>query len=78
VHHPALLHIITHHFSSPRAIVLHTGDTVADELLRRKERMLQRRRLGRRLAWDVAAWALVLGFGGFGGAAVVARLAGAW
>lgn len=35
----------------------------ADALLRRKERSLQRRRLGRRILWDLAVWLLLLPLG---------------
>lgn len=35
----------------------------ADALLRRKERSLQRRRLGRRILWDLAVWVLLLPLG---------------
>ncbi|VDC00735.1 unnamed protein product [Peniophora sp. CBMAI 1063] len=74
---PAALHIVVHNFKSPLAIVLpRAAGPDADELLRRKERMLQRRRLGRRLVWDIIAWALVLVFGAGGIAAIVARLIG--
>ena len=71
------MHIVVHNFKSPLAIVLpRAAGPEADELLRRKERMLQRRRLGRRLVWDIIAWALVLVFGAGGIAAIVARVAG--
>lgn len=35
----------------------------ADTLLRRKERSLQRRRLGRRIVWDLSVWILLLPLG---------------
>lgn len=38
-----------------------TGDT--DALLQRKERSLQRRRLGRRIAWDLSVWIIILPLG---------------
>jgi hypothetical protein len=43
-------------------------DSEGDELLRRKERSLQRRRLSRRLVWDAISWVsvLILGGGGMG------------
>ena len=50
----------------------------ADELLQRKERTLQRRRLGRRLAFDVLAWVVVVPVGGGGVAWAVGRLRGSW
>jgi hypothetical protein len=68
----AFLHITVHYFKRPLAIVLptsatRTGDGEGDELLQRKERSLQRRRLGRRVFWDAVSWAsvLILGAGGF-------------
>lgn len=38
-----------------------TRDT--DALLRRKERSLQRRRLGRRVVWDLSVWIILLPLG---------------
>lgn len=38
-----------------------TGDT--DALLRRKEQSLQRRRLGKRIAWDLSVWLMLLPLG---------------
>lgn len=83
----ALLHITVHHFKRPHSIVLpqsltangngHAADP-ADELLQRKERTLQRRRLGRRLAFDVLAWVVVVGVGGIGIVWGVERLMGNW
>ncbi|KAH9080572.1 hypothetical protein EDB83DRAFT_2340171 [Lactarius deliciosus] len=83
---PAILHITVHYFKRPLSIVLPTSLTRAevgeagegDELLRRKERSLQRKRLGRRLAWDVIAWALVLPIGAGGCAWAVGRALGRW
>ncbi|KAI0322033.1 hypothetical protein OF83DRAFT_1050169 [Amylostereum chailletii] len=82
---PAVLHIVTHHLHSPLAIVLPTASPTLpqptgtqDELLQRKERMLQRRRLGKRLLWDVIAWALVLLVGGGGAAWTAGRLSEIW
>ncbi|THH09292.1 hypothetical protein EW146_g8724 [Bondarzewia mesenterica] len=43
-----------------------TSRDETDELLQRKERTLQRRRLTRRLVWDVMAWVLFLPIGGGG------------
>jgi len=67
----AFLHITVHYFKRPLAIVLPTSatrirDGEGDELLRRKERSLQRRRLSRRLVWDAVSWVsvLLLGVGG--------------
>ena len=50
----------------------------ADELLQRKERTLQRKRLGRRLVWDVTAWALLLPVGGGGLLWAIGRINGTW
>lgn len=92
--HSALIHITVHHFKRPLSIVLPQGPSngngngtpppqshmadPADELLQRKERTLQRRRLGRRLAFDVLAWVVVLPVGGGGAAWAVGRLLGHW
>ena len=79
----AVLHITVHYFRRPLSIVLptsvtRTGDGEADELLQRKERTLQRRRLGRRLVWDAVSWVSVL-LAGIGGSAwAVGRLLGMW
>ncbi|KAI9443188.1 hypothetical protein H4582DRAFT_1923024 [Lactarius indigo] len=83
---PAILHITVHYFKRPLSIVLPTSLSRAevgeagegDELLRRKERSLQRRRLGRRLAWDVVAWVLVLPIGAGGCVWAVGRVLGRW
>jgi len=75
---PAALHVTVHYFKRPLSIVLPTSLTRADagegdELLQRKERSLQRKRLGRRLVWDVVAWVLVLPIGAGGCAWAVGR-----
>ena len=49
-----------------------------DELLLRKERTLQRRRLGRRLVWDLGVWLVLLPVGGAGLAWAVGRAVGAF
>lgn len=82
-----------HHFKRPLSIVIpsavHTPSAVnfdrasldradADELLQRKERTLQRKRLGRRLVWDIAAWALLLPVGGGGTLWAIGRINGTW
>ena len=56
--------------------VTRTGDGEGDELLQRKERSLQRRRLGRRLVWDAVSWVSVLLLGVGGSAWAVGRLLG--
>lgn len=58
--------------------VTRTGDGEGDELLQRKERSLQRRRLGRRLVWDAVSWMTVSLFGVGGSVWAVARLLGQW
>ncbi len=86
---PALLHIITHNFRRPLSIVippttptmsseLTPSDSANDELLQRKEHMLQRRRLGRRLVWDIGVWVLLVPVGGGGLVWAVGRMADKW
>ncbi|EIN12529.1 hypothetical protein PUNSTDRAFT_118328 [Punctularia strigosozonata HHB-11173 SS5] len=89
---PAFIHIVTHTFKRPIAIVMPRtplrsashpsfsaqGDEMMEELLRRKERSLQKRRLLRRIAWDVGVWVLLLPVGGGGYVWAVGRLAGKW
>ena len=86
---PALLHIIIHYFRRPLSIVippttpntsgpLAPSDSRNDELLQRKERTLQRRRLGRRLIWDIGVWVLLVPVGGGGLVWAVGRMAGKW
>ena len=54
-----VIHIIMHMVRAPKSIVLPThvrrGSLESDELLQRKETTLQRRRLGRRIGWDIGA-----------------------
>jgi hypothetical protein len=79
---PAFLHITVHYFKRPLSIVLptsatRTGDGEGDELLQRKERSLQRRRLGRRVFWDAVSWVSV--FIGAGGSAwAIGRVLRQW
>ncbi|KAI0251978.1 hypothetical protein BJV78DRAFT_1281983 [Lactifluus subvellereus] len=80
---PAILHITVHYFKRPLSIVLptpvvRTEDGVGDELLQRKERSLQRRRLGRRVVWDAVAWISVFPLGVGGSAWAVGRVLGKW
>ncbi len=85
-HFLAILHITVHYFKRPLSIVLPTSLTRAevgaagesDELLQRKERSLQRKRLGRRLVWDVVAWVLVLPIGAGGCAWAIGRVLEKW
>lgn len=78
----AFLHITVHYFKRPLSIVLptsatRTGDGEGDELLQRKERSLQRRRLGRRVFWDAVSWVSV--FIGAGGSAwAIGRVLRQW
>ncbi|KAG8703063.1 hypothetical protein FRC09_004376 [Ceratobasidium sp. 395] len=89
---PALLHAIFHGLRRPRSI-LFTGTITAvtssaaepsssaddpEALLRHKERSLQRRRLARRVLWDIGVWAVL---GPVGSAATVwtaGRAVGVW
>jgi len=89
---PALLHIVFHHMRRPLSIIVqphspryaadhsatseHDPDT--EELLLRKERALQRRRLGRRIFWDLGVWILLVPVGGGGLGWAVGRLARVW
>lgn len=70
---PALLHAIFHGFRRPRSILFTnanpgsaitssdpTSSNDPEALLRHKERSLQRRRLARRVLWDIGVW-VVLG-----------------
>ncbi|KAI0330492.1 hypothetical protein GY45DRAFT_1208512, partial [Cubamyces sp. BRFM 1775] len=89
---PAFIHITIHNFRRPLSIVippttpnpssssqrLEPSESRNDELLQRKERTLQRRRLGRRLVWDIGVWVLLLPVGGGGVAWAVGRMAGKW
>ncbi|KAI0631913.1 hypothetical protein C8Q77DRAFT_1060500, partial [Trametes polyzona] len=91
---PAFIHIVIHNFRRPLSIVIPpttpnpalapspssaTGsDSRHDELLQRKERTLQRRRLGRRLIWDIGVWVLLVPVGGGGFAWAVGRIADRW
>ncbi|KAH9851707.1 hypothetical protein C2E23DRAFT_886258 [Lenzites betulinus] len=87
---PAFLHITIHNFRRPLSIVIPPAPTTPnptrlepsesrhDELLQRKERTLQRRRLGRRLVWDIGVWVLLVPVGGGGVAWAVGRMADRW
>lgn len=54
------------------------GSSRDDELLQRKERTLQRRRLTRRIVWDIGVWVLLLPVGGGGLVWAAGRIAGRW
>ncbi|KAJ7079814.1 hypothetical protein B0H15DRAFT_858111 [Mycena belliarum] len=87
---PALIHITTHFFKRPLAIIMpqmpatpnpyaqEPEPTAADELLQRKERALQRRQWRKRVVWDVGVWTLLLPVGGGGFVWGAGRLAGKW
>ncbi|TFK52239.1 hypothetical protein OE88DRAFT_1628061 [Heliocybe sulcata] len=86
---PALVHIVTYQFKRPLSIVMphtpalhrHRSSDSAfshDELLQRKERTLQRRRLWRRVAWDVGVWVVLLPISGGGFTWAGGRILGAW
>lgn len=53
-------------------------DATTDELLRRKEKALQRRRSGRRILWDIGVWVLLIPVGGGGLVWVCGHLIGSW
>jgi hypothetical protein len=70
---PALLHAIFHGLRRPRSILFSNSNTTApaitssgpssshdpEALLQHKERSLQRRRLARRVLWDIGVWAVL-------------------
>ncbi|KAI0074119.1 hypothetical protein K474DRAFT_1699892 [Panus rudis PR-1116 ss-1] len=64
--------------TSPTSALSTGSESREDELLQRKERLLQRRRLGRRIVWDIGVWTLLLPVGGGGLVWAVGRLAGRW
>lgn len=87
----AWAHITIHYFRRPISIVIphsvpSTPQTMhppsplhsADALLQRKERLLQRRRLGRRVLWDVGVWLLLMPISVFGMVWAGGRLIGKW
>ncbi|TCD61210.1 hypothetical protein EIP91_008779 [Steccherinum ochraceum] len=55
-----------------------TTESRHDELLQRKERLLQRKRLGKRLGWDIGVWVLLLPVGGGGLVWIAGRIWGKW
>jgi len=86
---PAAIHITLHYIRRPLSIILppqvqsaqETADpspTVNDPLLQRKERLLQRRRLYRRLIWDIGNWILLIPVSGGGLIWAGGRLANKW
>ncbi|KAG1822902.1 uncharacterized protein BJ212DRAFT_1331272 [Suillus subaureus] len=87
---PAWAHITIHYFRRPISIVIphsvpNTPRTIhspsphsPDALLQRKERLLQRRRLGRRVLWDVGVWLLLIPISVFGMVWAGGRLVRKW
>ncbi|KAJ6508477.1 hypothetical protein C8R45DRAFT_967558 [Mycena sanguinolenta] len=91
---PALVHITSHFFKRPLAIVVPAGRSempmapptaagepslsATDELLQRKERALQRTQWRKRVVWDIGVWVLLLPVGGGGVVWGIGRLAGKW
>ncbi|KAF7346599.1 hypothetical protein MSAN_01888100 [Mycena sanguinolenta] len=91
---PALVHITSHFFKRPLAIVVPAGrsempmapptpsgepsTSSTDELLQRKERALQRTQWRKRVVWDIGVWVLLLPVGGGGVVWGIGRLAGKW
>lgn len=51
------------HARGDTAGVMQDDPNSTDSLLQRKERSLQRRRLGRRILWDMIVWIILLPFG---------------
>ena len=79
---PALLHITLHSLRSPLAIVLtglrENAGTVEEDLIRKKERAMQRQRWMRRAGWDLAVWLIMLPVGVVSMGWWVGRIVGAW
>ncbi len=86
---PAFIHITIHNFRRPLAIVIppatpttarpiESSESRHDELLQRKERTLQRRRLFRRIIWDLGVWVLLLPVGGGGLVWATGKELGKW
>jgi len=84
-----MIHITLHNIRRPLSIILPPqtqsaqnlagpSPTLNDPLLQRKERLLQRRRLYRRLIWDIGAWVLLITVGGGGLVWAGGRLADKW
>lgn len=85
----AILHIVHHFIRRPLTILLHpttpgpsepqyAREPSTDELLRRKERAMQRRRMGRRCFWDTSVWVVLIPVGIVGYGYAIGRLAGQW
>jgi len=89
---PACAHIVIHYLRRPLSIVIpsHSVANVphdshapspqpsSDLLLQRKERLLQRKRLWRRILWDVGVWLLMIPISLFGLIWAGGRLIGRW
>lgn len=89
IYFTAALHVTLHNIRKPLSIILPPQTQPAqnlavpdsalnDPLLQRKERLLQRRRLYRRLIWDIGTWMLLVPVGGGGLVWACGRLAGKW
>jgi len=86
---PAVIHITLHNIRKPLSIILppqtqsaqnfaEPSPALNDPLLQRKERLLQRRRLFRRLIWDIGTWTLLIPISGGGFIWAGGRLANRW
>src|SRR5258708_35836182 len=58
--------------------VMQDGANSADSLLQRKERSLQRRRLGKRILLDMGVWIILLPFGAIITVCATGRVLGYW
>ncbi|KAH7099635.1 hypothetical protein BKA62DRAFT_709592 [Auriculariales sp. MPI-PUGE-AT-0066] len=90
---PCILHIVHHYVRRPQAILVPTDGTIytmyspnggsddedeSEGLLQRKEDSLQRRRLARRIVWDVAVWLVILPLGAASLGWTGGRMVGRW
>lgn len=86
---PVAIHATLHNIRRPLSIILPSqtqasqsstepDSALNDPLLQRKERLLQRRRLYRRLIWDIGSWVLLVPVGGGGAVWACGRLVGKW
>lgn len=85
----AAIHVTLHNIRRPLSIILPSqtqasqsptepDSALNDPLLQRKERLLQKRRLYRRLIWDIGSWVLLVPVGGGGVVWACGRLIGKW
>jgi len=91
---PCVLHVLHHYLRRPQAILVPTNGSIytlyspngssSDEedesegLLRRKEVKLQRKRLARRIVWDIAVWVVILPLGAASLGWAGGRMVGRW